>query len=298
MAPTRSSRAWERLIRRQGEEGLWTPPKTSVTLPDGRFLMANVAALDEPPILAVKALVLNPENPARGIPQINAAVTLLDATTGHPLALMDGNWITAARTAGLSVLAASRLANPNASCIAFIGCGVQAMAHLHAFADCYPLVEMRAFGRGAANCDALCTAAEARGLRAIASPTGQQAIEGADLVVTTITLSTNTPPFLDAHGLKPGAYAAITDFLAPWHTHRLDAFDRIVADDLAQPLMEPDHLGDELHDLVAGRIPGRHSDSERTAFIFRGPPVADLAVAALAYRKARERGLGTPLPSL
>ena len=286
----------ENLVRREGDASLWAPSKTSVSLPDGRYLMAGVAAMDDPSVMAVKSLVLNPANPDRGIPQINATVTVLDSHTGFPLAVMDGNWITAVRTAGLSALAASRLANPDASSIAFIGCGVQARAHLRAFGDRFPLVEMRAFGRGAANRDTLCAAGEERGLRAVASATGQDAIEGADLVVTTVTLSTDAPPFLDARGLKPGAFAAVTDFVAPWHRDSLIAFDVIVTDDLSEPLIDPDRFDGDLHAVLAGDIPGRQKQAERTAFIFRGPPVADLALAELAYRKARESSVGTPLP--
>jgi len=289
--------ALEDLVRREGEPSLWTPSKTSVTLPDGRYLMAGVAAMDEPPVMAVKSLVLNPANPERGLPQINATVTVLDSHTGLPLAVMDGNWITAVRTAGLSALAASRLANPDASRIAFIGCGVQARSHLRAFADRFPLAEMRAFGRGAANRDNLCAAGKELGLRTVASRTGQEAIDGADLVVTTITLSTDTPPFLDARGLKPGAFAAVTDFVASWRRESLTAFDLMVTDDLTQPLIDRDRFDGDLHAVLAGDIPGRRRASERTAFIFRGPSVADLALAALAYRKAREHGVGTPLPA-
>ena len=288
--------ALEALVRREGAPSLWTPPKTSVTLPDGRYLMAGVAAMDEPPVMAVKSLVLNPANPGRGLPQINATVTVLDSHTGLPLAVMDGNWITALRTAGLSALAAARLANPDASRIAFIGCGLQARSHLHAFADRFPLAEMRAFGRGAANRDALCAAGEELGLRTVASRTGQEAIEGADLIVTTVTLSTDTPPFLDARGLKAGAFAAVTDFVAPWRRETLTAFDLIVTDDLTQPPIDRDRIDGDLHAVLTGDLPGRQATTERTAFLFRGPPVADLALAALAYRKALEHGAGTLLP--
>jgi hypothetical protein len=64
-------------------------------------------------------------------PSINSLVVLQDGDTGLPLAVIDGNWITAVRTAGLSAVAAQRFANPQASAIAFIGCGVQAQSHLH-----------------------------------------------------------------------------------------------------------------------------------------------------------------------
>ena len=70
---------------------------------------------------------------------------LLDSQTGLPLAVIDGNWVTARRTAGLSAVAAKRLARPDSASIAFIDCGVQARNHLDAFCDIFPLREVRAF---------------------------------------------------------------------------------------------------------------------------------------------------------
>ena len=140
--------AIEHLIRGQGEDKVWSAPKAVVQPPDGRYLLATLAAADEPPLMSVKSLLTNPANPERGLKQINAMVTLLDSDTGLPRAVMDGNWITAVRTAALSAVAAKRLARPDTHLAAFIGCGVQAESHLRAFAVLYPLREIRAFGRG------------------------------------------------------------------------------------------------------------------------------------------------------
>src|SRR5262245_65826622 len=96
--------------------------------------MATLAMADDPPYMAVKSLLLNPRNPERGLPSINSLVTLLDGNTGVPLAVMDGNWITAVRTAGVSAVAAKRLARPDSSIAAFVGCGVQARTHADALA--------------------------------------------------------------------------------------------------------------------------------------------------------------------
>ena len=53
-------------------------------------------------------------------------------------------------------------------------------------------------------------------------------------------------------------------------------------------------LGD-IQDLVAGRISGRSNKDERTAFIFRGMAIGDLALASLAYEEALAAGLGQQL---
>lgn len=279
------------LFHRQTPQ-VWAPPKTAVITPDGRYMMATLAAADDPPFISVKSLLVNPRNPANGQPGINAILTLLDSETGIPLAVIDGNWITAIRTAGLSAVAAKRLARPDSATIAFIGCGVQAQSHLKIFAEFFPLREVRAFARGAATRDALCAAAEAMGLIAISSPSAREAIDDADIVISSVTFSQNLKPFLDARDLKAGAFASVTDLAAPWHQDGMPAFDRIVIDDLEQeaampnPLVDRELIHGDLAGLVNGETAGRTHDDQRTAFIFRGLAIGDLALAALAYRKA------------
>jgi len=100
-------------------------------------MMAALAAADDPPYLAVKTVIMNPRNSTRNLPQINGLVTMLDSDTGLPVAILDGNWITAVRTAGLSAVAAKHMARSDSSTVAFIGCGVQAKSHLRAFAEMF-----------------------------------------------------------------------------------------------------------------------------------------------------------------
>jgi ornithine cyclodeaminase/alanine dehydrogenase-like protein (mu-crystallin family) len=289
----------EHLIHGRTQGQVWNAPKAVITPPDGRYMMATLAAADNPPFLAVKSLLLNPENPKRGLKSINSLVTLLDSDTGLPLAILDGNWVTAIRTAGLSAVAAKRLAKPKASIAAFIGCGVQAHSHLQALAELFPLQEIRAFGRGSANRDAFCQRAEAMGLVAIASNTAQEAVSDADLIVTSVTISPQLIPFLDARWVKPGAFVSMTDLAAPWFSASMSAFDRVVVDDLEQeasmpkPLVDPALVAGDLTGLVNGDTAGRCTDDERTAFVFRGLALGDLAVAGLAYQRACELLQGT-----
>jgi ornithine cyclodeaminase/alanine dehydrogenase-like protein (mu-crystallin family) len=131
---------------RRGE--VWCAPKSVVLPGDDRYIMATLGVASEPRVLATKALVTNPRNAERGLPTLNSLITLLDSETGLPLALVDGNWVTAKRTAGLSAVAAKRLARSDSSSAAFIGFGVHARAHLEVLADVFSLREIRAFGRG------------------------------------------------------------------------------------------------------------------------------------------------------
>ena len=285
----------ETLIAGSAKSQVWSAPKSVILPDDGRYMMATLAAANDPPLLAVKTLVLNPRNSSRGLPQINSIVTMLDSETGLPAALMDGNWITAVRTAGLSAMAAKYLARPRSSVIAFIGAGVEARSHLKAFADLYPLQQVRIFSRGQANIEALGRMAAAMGKTAAVCTSGEDAVRDADLIVSSITYSATLAPFLDAQRLKPGCFAAITDLAAPWKKETFSAFDRIVIDDRQQEAAMPDKLAPpelvagDLAELVLGTIKGRAGNDERTAFIFRGHALGDLALSVLAYRKA---GLG------
>jgi ornithine cyclodeaminase/alanine dehydrogenase-like protein (mu-crystallin family) len=103
---------------------------------------------------------------------------------------------------------------------------------------------------------------------------------------------------LDARVIKPGAFATITDLAEPWQQDGLVAFDRIFVDDSEQEraasvkLAHPDLIRGDLSDLALRREIGRNQDRERTAFIFRGYGLADLAIAGLALREAEKANIG------
>lgn len=285
----------EHLIRGRSQSQAWNAPKAVITPPDGRYMTAMLSAADDPPYMAVKSLVLNPRNSERGLSDINSLVTLMNSDTGLPLAVMDGNWITGVRTAGLSAIAAKRLARADSSVAAFIGCGVQANSHLRAFAALFPLREIRAFGRGIKNRDEFCRTAEQLGCTAVACNSARDAVTGADLIVSSVTLSRELKPFIDANWLVPGAFASVTDLGISSIDDTMPAFDRIVIDDteqeeqMADSLVDPALVAGDLTALVNGDLPGRCSADEKTAFIFRGLALGNLALAGLAYHYATAR---------
>ncbi len=285
----------EALIRGAAAGRVWSAAKAVVQPGDGRYMMAALAAMDGPSFLAAKTVVLNPTNPDWGLPQINGLVTMLDSQTGLPAAILDGNWITAVRTAALSATAAKRLAKPDATLVGFVGCGVQARSHLSAFCELFPLRAIKLFGRGQANIDKLSDLATDLKLSVEVCDSGQAAIEGVDLIVTSTTATGGMDPFLDASGLAKGAFAAITDLGVPWHRESFAALDRVVIDDLKQEAEMPNKLCDpafvagDISGLVQETIPGRVSAEERTVFLFRGHALGDLALSVLVLTRHREK---------
>lgn len=264
-------------------------PKTAAVAPDGRYMMATLAASDAAGLIVVKSVMVNDRNKARGLPGINGAIMLMDSETGLLKATLDANWITGVRTAGLSMAAAKRLAAPESATLGLIGAGVQGESHLRALADLFPLKSVRIYSRGQAGIDHLISVANGLGLEAKGA-TPQEAVEDADIVVSSVTLNYDTQPFVDARWLKPGCFAAITDLGLPWVADGQMAFGSVYVDDLAQeklmekPLVAPELITDDLTGLVTK---GTTPDMTRpNAFIFRGIAAGDLAVAALAYRRA------------
>jgi len=289
--------AIETLLSNMENGTAWSAPKAVMLPEDGRYMMAALAAADEPPLLAVKTVVQNPRNPGKGLPHINGLVTMLDSNSGLPVAILDGNWITAIRTAGLSATAAKYMARKDSSIAAFVGCGVQAKSHLHAFSDLFPLQEVRIFGRAQASLDSFCQNAADLSLSPVVCTTAQEAVAAADLVITTVPYPANLPPLLDAGWLKPGCFAAIVDLATPWNKASFSAFDHIAIDDLDQEAALPSKLAPsefvtgDLSGLVLGKFKGRCRDMDRTAFIFRGHAMGDLALSGLAYQRAIKSGI-------
>jgi len=280
---------------RQGR--IWSTPKSIITPPDGRYIMATIAVTDDPPLAVTKSLVLNTENAKQGLPQINSLITVLDGQTGVPLATLDGNWITAVRTAGLSGLAAKYMANPDSASIAFLGCGVQAQSHLAAFAKLFPIERIFLFGRGQKNIEKLVEAASNMGLEAEQCDTAQQAIENAEIVISSVSHTSVEKPFLDASWLREGAFASITDLAVPWHKGGFAMLDKVAVDDLEQEAASPQKLASsedvdgDLAGLVSRAWAGRDHEAQRTAFVFRGHALGDLAMASIAYEAAANSSL-------
>lgn len=298
ITPGEAAAAVEEAILALARGDNWTAPKTAILPGDGRYFMSTLAASDDPPLMALKSAVLNPHNPERGLDTINATIVLLDSSTGQLRAVLDANWITAARTAAMSAVAARRLADPRSAHIAFVGCGVQALSHLESFAAMFPLKRASAFGRGKRNIDRICAAARDKGLAAHAVNRVDEAIADADIVVSSITATYDGPPFLDAGQLKPGAFAAITDLAVPWIAESMTAFSTVIIDDLRQeaamatPMVAPGLVLGDLVGLLSGGIEAAFSPRARSAFVFRGVAIGDFALAALVYEKAMSERAG------
>jgi ornithine cyclodeaminase len=225
-------------------------------------------------------------------------ICLFDEENGTPVALMDGTYITATRTAAGSALATRLLAREDARVLAILGAGVQAQAHARALGRVREFTEIRVASRDRANAEQL---AEEIGGKAVGS--WEEALRGADVVAAT---THSAEPIVHREWLAPGVHVNSVG-ANPSGRGEVDAAtiaEALVAVEsrestLAPPpagapeFLEGDH-GDvvELGELVSGRRPGRTSPEQITLYKSVGVAVQDAAAAALVLAAARERSVG------
>jgi alanine dehydrogenase len=269
----------------------------------GGVLIAMPAHLAGAGALAAKLVAMFPQNASRGLPTHKAIVAVFDPETGSPEAVMDGEVVTAMRTAACSALSARLLAREDAAVLAVLGTGVQARAHAEAVRRVRPVREVRVAGRDHAKAQAL-----ARELGGVAAPF-EDAVSGADIVCA----CTHSPePVVRGAWLRPGTHVTSVGFNPQGREVDADALARALvvvesraaalapypagSNDLLWPIRDgvfgEDHIHAEIGELVAGTRPGRTDPDQITVYKSVGVAAQDAAAAALVLQAARERGLG------
>ena len=130
------------------------PLRTVLTVGEQQaFYGVMPAYIPGTPALGTKLVTVFSGNTARGLTTHLATIVLLDPETGALLSLMDGRYITEARTAAVSAVSVQHLAREDADVLAILGTGVQARSHLEAIARVRPLKDVRVWSRTPANVD-------------------------------------------------------------------------------------------------------------------------------------------------
>jgi alanine dehydrogenase len=239
-------------------------------------------------VLGAKLVTFYPAN--TGVPTHHAIIALFRPETGEPLALMDGRLITEMRTAAASAVATALLARADAAVLAILGSGVQAASHLEALRLVRPIREVRVWSpRHAARF------AARHGVHAAAS--AEEAVRGADLIVTATSATTAV---LRGAWVAPGAHVNAVGACRPdWRELDDDLLRRarIWVDSRDAALQESgdviagsDRLVGEIGSVAGGALPGRSSAGEVTVFKSLGVAVEDLVAAELVRRQLASGG--------
>ena len=308
-------------LRAYSTGGVTQPIRTVIPMEGDHAFFGLMPALvrastNAQPGLGAKLVTVVGSNDARGLPSHLASILLLDPETGALQALLDGRFITEARTAAVSAVSSRLLARKTAKSLAIIGSGVQARSHLEALSRVHTLRQVTVWSPNKLHRDAFVEEAKtSMGSDPGLTPPSISAVDhageavvGADIIV----LVTSSPvPVLEDGWVKPGAHVISVGACRP-NQREMDpalvARARLFVDSRGAALVEsgdvvlgiqegrfgPDHIVAELGQLVAGAA-GRRSDSEVTIFKSLGLAVEDVTAAQLAYRRAVERGIGQEL---
>lgn len=260
----------------------------------------------------LKAVCIMPGNPARGLDAHQGIVTLFDGQTGQPTAILDASAITERRTAAVTAVATEALARRDARVLAILGAGVQARSHLEALAPVRAFEQVRIYSPTQAHARRLAQdgAALAGGAELTAAGSVQEALAGADVVVTA---TSSREPVLRRDWLAAGAHVNAVGASSP-QSRELDtatvAASALFCDSreslrneagefrlaIAEGLIPgEEHVRAELGEVLAGTAAGRGDDAELTVFRSLGLAVEDLAAAQRAVAAAAERRLGTEI---
>ena len=274
---------------------------------DKAFFGVMPAYVPSLPALGTKMVTVFAGNATRGLPTHLATISLLDPATGAIFALLDGRYITEARTAAVSAVSVRHLAKRGASRLAIIGTGVQARSHLEALARVLDLTGVRIWSRSAERRDGFVQEMQPHTRAPItAARDARDAVTDADVVVL---VTASREPVVHGEWIRPGTHVCSVGACRPDQREMdtgllrrarlfVDSRDAalVEAGDILLPIAEgaiaADHIAGELGEVVAGARQGRGSDQEVTIFKSLGMAVEDVAAAHLAVERARARGVG------
>jgi ornithine cyclodeaminase len=244
----------------------------------------------------VKVINIAPGNAARGLPALHASYLLHDAATGRPLALIDGDELTARRTVAASALAASYLARSDARRLLVVGAGRVAALLPEAYREVCALGRVEVWARQPSAAEALAVRWREAGFDAAAAGDLARAVRQAD-IVSCATLATS--PLIRGAWLRGGSHLDLIGSFTPQMREADDDCLRGAAvfvdtdealaksgdllDVIASGAFAPAALRGTLTTLSRGEAAGRTGAQERTVFKSVGTALEDLAAAVLAY---------------
>jgi ornithine cyclodeaminase len=165
-----------------GDTSVVVPPRLVQRL-SGQSSLFVMPASDSK-LAITKLITWVADNPSRGLPAIQGEVMVFDVCDGRCLYLLDGPTVTAHRTAAVSLLAAQKLAPNPSGKLLLVGAGVQARAHLHAFAHGLGVKDVVVTSRTRDSAQLLVDEARAMGLQAQIADSADDALADCSLVVS------------------------------------------------------------------------------------------------------------------
>jgi ornithine cyclodeaminase/alanine dehydrogenase-like protein (mu-crystallin family) len=273
--------------------------RTAIPLGNGRMFGVMPGAMPGLSVFGAKLVSVFPENFAKGKQSHQGVMALFDGETGEPVCILHAGELTAIRTAAASAVATDALARPDASRLAILGYGEQALAHIEAINLVRSITEVTVWGRDSTRAQSFARhAAERTGLRISGAASAQTAAANADIICTVTNAS---DPILHGEWVQPGTHVNAVGSSRPGPAEidsDLVVRSRFIADSResvlalgaeflkakAEGLIGDSHIAAEIGEVLLGTAPGRQSPEQVTVYKSLGHIVQDLAAAAAIFR--------------
>jgi alanine dehydrogenase len=270
------------------------PVRSVIEVGHHAFFGSMPAFIKTIPALGTKLVTVFGSNADKGLPTHLATILLMDPTTGALLAVMDGRYITEARTAAVSAVSTRLLAREDASVLALIGSGVQAGSHLEALTLVRDFREIRCWSPTRTNLERF--VGEHTNVRA--TETAHEAIDEADVVAL---VTSSAEPVIQNDWVKPGAHVISVGACRP-NQREIDpellARAHLIVDSRAAAMKESgdvvmgiaegrftaEHIRGELGEVILDSSKGRENPIQTTVFKSLGLACEDVAAADSVFR--------------
>jgi ornithine cyclodeaminase len=298
--------AFVQLSSRQAQ----SPVRTSLNLGEqGEVALVMPAFLSRTKALGAKVVTVFPQNPRRSLAAVQALVVLFDATSGSPLAVLEGTQLTRFRTGAATGAATEVLSRPDSKKLALFGAGGQSFFQVKGVLAVRRIERIRIFDPLSDRVNFLLRLLKkelGRDIEFSQAVSPAQTLEGADIV---ITATTSSRPVFEGKHLEEGMHINAIGAYKPemqevdGETLRrsrifVDSVDACLeeAGDLIIPLksgrIQKTDILAELGEVLAGKKSGRRDCREITYFKSVGNAVQDVSVGLAVAKKGREKDLG------
>ncbi len=249
-------------------------------------------------------------NYRHGLPSELALLTLYDAETGVPVAIVDATLITWMRTGAVTAVGAKYLACENPRVLGHIGSRGSAWYNVRLLDRLFDFEEIRVTSRRPESRERFADVLSRElGKKIRVMDNARDTVADADIIIDASRLLEHEVLVADSD-VKPGAH--VQAYGAVLSVERSLPFnvDKFVVDDWNQCKVSPygqfaelvqagelrdEHVYGEIGEIAAGLRPGRENSAERNLFWHKGFAVSDIMLGVLAVEKARKQGVGTPL---
>lgn len=256
------------------------PPKTSISPETGEFFNFMPTILSTQKVAGIKVVNRYPNR----VPVLDSQILIYDLLTGHVKALMDGNYITTARTGAVAVHSIQLFAVENFMTVSFIGLGNQARAVIKVLADSYQdqpfIFKLKKYKNQHLVFKDFIKKNFKQEVSVQFFDTYEETIYDSDVVVSSVTYF-DKDIIEDPNIFKPGA------LLVPIHTRgfmKCDLeFEKVFADDKSHvekfKYFDSFKKFGEVSDVLLGKMSGRENNDERIIVYNIGLAIHDIYFA-------------------